>query len=69
MGADVNLAAIGGRRFLMTMGCGMACTALVWFAKIDGNIFRDIIIATVAVYIGGNTIQKIKATTKEQADS
>ncbi len=52
----------------MTMGCGIACTVLVWFAKIDGNIFRDIIIATVAVYIGGNTIQKIKATTKEQAD-
>jgi hypothetical protein len=55
-----KLAAVGGRRFVMTMGCGVACTTLVWFAKIDGSIFRDIIIATVAVYIGGNTIQKIK---------
>ncbi len=64
----MNLTALGGRRFLMTMGCGIACTVLVWFAKIDGNIFRDIIIATVAVYIGGNTYQKVKATTKEQAD-
>lgn len=51
----------GGRRFLMTMGCGAVCTVLVWFAKIDGAIFRDIIIATVAVYIAGNTVQKVKA--------
>lgn len=57
----MNLSAIGGRRFLMTMGCGMACTVLVWFAKIDPPIFRDIIIATVAVYIAGNVTQKIKA--------
>ncbi len=65
----MNLTAFGGRRFLMTMGCGMACTVLVWFAKIDGNIFRDIIIATVAVYIAGNTVQKVKAANKEQADA
>ena len=57
----MNLSAIGGRRFLMTMGCGMACTVLVWFAKIDPPIFRDIIVATVAVYIAGNVTQKIKA--------
>ena len=65
----MNLTAIGGRRFIMTMGCGMACTVLVWFAKIDPPIFRDIIIATVAVYIAGNTVQKIKATSQEQADA
>lgn len=56
------ITAWGGRRFLMTMGCGAACTVLVWFAKIDGSIFRDIIIATVAAYIVGNTYQKVKAT-------
>jgi hypothetical protein len=61
------LTAVGGRRFVMTMGCGVACTALVWFTKIDGTIFRDIIIATVAVYIGGNTLQKIKGTADAQA--
>lgn len=51
---------VGGRRFVMTMGCAMVCTVLVWFAKIDGSIFRDIIVATVAVYISGNTYQKVK---------
>ena len=49
---------IGGRRFFMAMGCGIACTVLVWFGKIDGNIFRDVVIATVAVYIAGNVYQK-----------
>lgn len=56
----MNLETIGGRRFLMCMGCGVACTALVWFAKISDAIFRDIIIATVAVYVAGNVTQKIK---------
>lgn len=42
----------------MTMGCGVACTVLVWHAKIDDTVFRDIIIGTVAVYIAGNVYQK-----------
>ena len=57
----MNLETFGGRRFLMTMGCGISCTALVWYAKISDAIFRDIIIATVACYIAGNVAQKIKA--------
>ena len=64
-----HLTVWGGRRFLMTMGCGIACTVLVWFAKIDGAIFRDIVIATVAVYIAGNTVQKVKAKSQEEADA
>lgn len=56
----VNITAIGGRRFVMTMGCGIVNTVLVWLGKIDGPIYRDILIATVAVYIAGNTAQKIK---------
>jgi hypothetical protein len=54
----MNLDTVGGRRFLMTMGCGIACTFLVWNAKIDGNIFRDVVIATVASYIAGNVYQR-----------
>lgn len=54
----MNFDTIGGRRFLMAMGCGMACTVLVWFGKIDGNIFRDVVIATVGFFIAGNVYQK-----------
>lgn len=50
----------GGRRFVLTLGCGAACTVLVWLGKIDGPVFRDIIIGTVAAYIAGNVVQKVK---------
>jgi len=50
----------GGRRFLLTLGCGAVCTVLVWFGRIDGMVFRDIIIGTVAAYIAGNVAQKLK---------
>lgn len=54
------ISSAGGRRFLLTLGCGIACTALVWFAKISDTVFQNIIVATVAVYIAGNTYQKTK---------
>lgn len=63
------IAAFGGRRFLMTMGCAVVCTVLVWHSKIDGPIFRDIIVATVAVYISGNTFQKIRETAGEATNA
>lgn len=55
-----HLQNFGGRRFVMTMGCGIACTALLWFGKMDGPIFRDVIIATVAAYIAGNSWESVK---------
>jgi hypothetical protein len=52
------LESLGGRRFVLTLGCGIVCTALVAFGHIEGAIFRDIILGTVAAYIAGNTWQK-----------
>jgi hypothetical protein len=62
---NAQIDAWGGRRFLITLGCGVSTSFLVWHAKITPEVFRDITIATVAVYIAGNTYQKreqIKAT-------
>lgn len=55
----------GGRRFLLVVGCGVACTVLVWHAKISDSIFRDIIAITVAVYVAGNVTQKVKEAQAE----
>lgn len=57
----MNFQSFGSRRFIMTMGCGIVTTALCWFGKIDGTIYAAVISATVAVYIAGNTTEKIKA--------
>lgn len=58
----MNLTSIGGRRFLLTLGCGIATTGLCWFAKISDEVYATVIIATVAAYITGNVTQKLKAT-------
>lgn len=58
----------GGRRFIMAMGAGISCTVLVWFGKITPEVFQWTVLGTVAAYITGNTFQKTKATTKEEAD-
>ena len=51
---------IGGRRFIMSMGAGIATTALTWFGKIDGATYALVVIGTVGAYITGNTAQKLK---------
>lgn len=47
----------GGRKFFLTVGCGVACTVLVWFAKISDGVFASIILGTVGAYIYGNVKQ------------
>ena len=49
---------LGGRKFVMTLGCGLATTALTWFGKIDGATYSLVIVATVGAYIAGNVAQK-----------
>lgn len=54
----MNLQMFGGRRFLLTVGCGAVNAILLWFAKLDAGSYTAITLGTVAVYIGGNTFQK-----------
>lgn len=55
------ISTLGGRRFMLSLGAGVVSSILVWYSKITPEIYRDVIIACVAVYIGGNTWQKTKA--------
>lgn len=54
---------LGGRKFVATIGCGIATTLLTWFAKIDAGTYQFVTIATVGAYITGNVWQK-----KREAD-
>lgn len=51
----------GGRRFLLTVATQVSVTVLVWFGKISDDVFSVLILGTVAAYITGNTVQKVKA--------
>lgn len=57
----IDYDAIGGRRFVMAMGCGIVSTVLVWFGKLTGTEFQMIVLGTVGIYVAGNTTQKVKA--------
>lgn len=58
----MNIENYGGRRFVMTMGCGIVSTFLLWFGKISGSEYVTLITLTVVPYIGFNTQQKIQET-------
>lgn len=52
------VSALGGRRFLLSLGAGVVTTVLSWYAKITPEIYRDVVLGTVGLYIAGNTLQK-----------
>ena len=50
---------------MLTVGCGLATTILVWYGKISDEVYATVIIATVGAYIAGNTVQKVKGAVNE----
>ncbi len=59
-GYDIFWRWVGGRRFALTAGSGIVNTILLATGKLDQTTFRDLILATVGVYIAANTYQKTK---------
>lgn len=45
----------GDERFIMTLGAGVVNTALLLAGYIDPITYRDLTVATVAVFIGGSS--------------
>jgi hypothetical protein len=52
--------ALGGRRFLITVGAGVVNTALLIGAFITENVYAQLTFATVAVYIAGRAYTEVK---------
>lgn len=55
---------LGGRRFILTFCTMIATTTLCWFAKLGGEVYATVTIATVGALIAGNTTENIKNIAK-----
>lgn len=60
---DFLITRLGGRRFLLTLGCGGVTALLQACGKLDpaGATYALVVVGTVGAYITGNTAQKINA--------
>lgn len=59
------VSSLGGRKFLLALGCGVVTTVLIWNGKITPEIYRDVVLGTVGIYIAGNAYQKKITQVKE----
>jgi len=49
-----TMSKLGGRKFLLCLGCGVVTSVLLWFGKLDGGAYTTIILGTVGAFIVGN---------------
>lgn len=64
----MNFDSIGGRRFFLTLGCGIASFILTWFGKISGSEFVTLTTLTLVPYLGFNTQQKIQGVKNDSSN-
>lgn len=64
----MNLQRVGGRRFLLVLGCGIVTSLLQYFGKLDpaGSTYALVIGSTVGAYIAGNVAEGRRAATGAQ---
>ena len=54
----MNLESFGGRRFLISIGCGAVTALLCWYGKVSGEVYATVVLGTVGGYITGNVWQR-----------
>lgn len=54
----MNLQRLGGRRFILALGCGFVTALLCWFGKVSGEVYATVVIATVGGFITGNVLEE-----------
>lgn len=61
----MDFSALGGRKFILCVGCGVVSSVLLWLGKLDASNYTMLIGFTIGAYITGGTIDNIKNLTKE----
>lgn len=63
---EIDFDAIGGRAFVLAVGCGAVNSVMKWFEHLDNGSYTAIILGTIGCFIAANAIEKhgkIKAET------
>lgn len=58
----MNIDSLGGRRFLLAVGCGFVCALLLCIDKLSDSSFTMIIMGTVGAYIASDTFSRHSET-------
>lgn len=53
----MNLATLGGRKFLLALISGAGTFLLVLLGKIDGTVYATVTIGTIGAFIAGNVLE------------
>lgn len=56
----INLQALGGRKFILTMLTGISTSVLVYLKSIPPEIYSMVTLGTVGAFIMGNSTESIK---------
>jgi hypothetical protein len=59
----------GGRRFVLTVGCGAVNSFLLFMGKIGDEPYSLIILGTVGAYITGAVVQEVKQIQADKESS
>lgn len=51
---------LGGRKFILTVAAQVSCNVLVWAGKISDDVYSVVVLATVASYITGNVVARVR---------
>jgi hypothetical protein len=62
----MDLTFLGGRKFILTVGCGIVTSILLWFGKLTSADYTMLIGFTVGAYITGGTLENIKTLKNEE---
>ena len=61
----MNFDVVGGRTFLLTVGCGLTTSLMRWFDHLDNGSWTAVVVASVCAYIAKSTVDE---HTKVRAD-
>jgi uncharacterized membrane protein YeaQ/YmgE (transglycosylase-associated protein family) len=52
----MNISSLGGRKFLLCVGCGAITSILLWCGKLDASAYQTVILGTVGAFVAGNVV-------------